>query len=323
MTSKHKISISGTSFLLNGEAFAFTGLSFFNAIYNGAFNQSSTERGYWLQKFGSYGINVLRIWAQWDNHLGFIDTAPEATLYNADGSLLLHNLERLKTIIHEADELGMVIELVLFANESWVSGVRLDSVAAARAVTALTQELLPFRNVAFQVWNEASFNVLEHVQQIKTVDPQRLVSNSPGGAGILGDDTQNQVLDFLTPHTSRQDKAPQGRHWQVAPQEISGLLHRFNKPVVDDEPARNGTAQSQAFGGPKGATSPTDHILQIYQVWQLGAYIVYHHDMFQAGYGAPSIPPHGIPDPEWSSYHRTVLEFIGQRERYWPSKHEQ
>ena len=83
--------------------------------------------------------------------------------------------------------------------------------------------------------------------------------------------------------------------------------------MVDDEPARNGTAQ---FGGPRGATDPLDHILQIQAVWQAGGYVVYHHDMFQTGYGSPAIPPHGIPDPEWSPYHRRVLEFIRSGERY-------
>jgi hypothetical protein len=38
--------------------------------------------------------------------------------------------------------------------------------------------------------------------------------------------------------------------------------------------------------------------------------------MFQTGYGSKSVPPHGIPDPEWSPYHRAVFEFLAQRKRY-------
>jgi hypothetical protein len=129
---------------------------------------------------------------------------------------------------------------------------------------------------------------------------------------VLGNDEENRALDYLTPHTSRQSK---GRHWEIAPREIAGLLAKFKKPVVDDEPARCGTSQ---FGGPKGPTSPNDHILQIWQVWQLGGYIIYHHDMFQTGYGSPAVPPSGVPDPEFNPYHRHVLEFIAQRERYQP-----
>jgi hypothetical protein len=92
-----------------------------------------------------------------------------------------------------------------------------------------------------------------------------LVTNAPGYPGALGDDLQNEALYFPTPHTSRHGK---GHPWQVAPVEIGRLLARFRKPVVDDEPARNGTSK---FGGPKMRTWPADHILQIAAVWERGA----------------------------------------------------
>ena len=81
---------------------------------------------------------------------------------------------------------------------------------------------------------------------------------------------------------------------------------------MDDEPARNGTSN---FGGPKNPTHPGDHILAIYNVWRAGGYPTYHHDMFQTGYGTPACPPRGIPDPEFSAYHRQVFEFLKLRER--------
>ncbi len=54
------------------------------------------------------------------------------------------------------------------------------------------------------------------------------------------------------------------------------------------------------------------------EVWKRGGYVIYHHDMFQTGYDTPAVPPHGIPDPEWDPYHRSVFEFLAQRERYMP-----
>jgi hypothetical protein len=45
-----------------------------------------------------------------------------------------------------------------------------------------------------------------------------------------------------------------------------------------------------------------------------------HHDMFQTGYGTPACPPSGIPDPEFSPYHRQVFEFLKLRERYQPGQ---
>ena len=312
--SGHEIAVSGTRFLVGGQPFPYTGVSFFNAIYNPRFNASSAERVAWLRKFQKYGVNVLRVWCQWDNARGFVDAAPDKTMYHPDGRLRDEHLRTLKQILQDADTVGTIVELVLFSHESYREDIRLGPEASSRAVTALTEALRPHRNVTFQIWNEhTDEQVLPLVRLIKLRDKTRLVTNSPGFAGVLGDAAQNGALDYLTPHTSRQGA---GRPWEIAPREIEYLLARYRKPVVDDEPARNGTPQ---FGGPREATSPSDHILQIWQVWQLGAYITYHHDMFQTGYGSPAVPPSGIPDPEFSAYHRQVFEFIAQRERYAPA----
>ena len=307
----HEISVSGTRFLLDGKPFPYTGISFFNAIYNPNFNKSSADRVRWLRKFEKYGINVLRVWSQWDSKRGFVDACAECSLYQPDGTLRSANVERLKQILADADREGMVIELTLFSQESWHDGIRLGNTESERALTALTRELRPYRNLTFQVWNEFSERVPEHVKTIKANDPERLVTNSPGGGGtIVGDRAQQAALDYLSPHTSRQRT---GKPWIIAPAEIHYLLVRYRKPVVDDEPARNGTPK---FGGPPEQTYPFDHILHIWEVWKAGGYITYHHDMFQTGYGTPSIPPSGIPDPEFNPYHRAVLEFIAHRERY-------
>ncbi len=309
-----ELTISGTRFFLDGRPFPFTGVSFFNAIYNPAFNKSSEDRRAWLAKFSAHGINVLRVWAQWDNRRGFVDASPRCTLYHPDGALRKEHVSRLKEMLTDADASGFVIELCLFSHESWSKGIRLEPGPQDTAVAALTRELKPWRNVAFQIWNEQSTRTLEMLKVIKAEDPKRLVTNSPGFAGDLGLDEENTALDFLTPHTSRQGA---GRPWELAPKEVSILLKKFNKPVVDDEPARNGTAK---FGGPKEATQPMDHILHIQAVWQAGGYSVYHHDMFQTGYGTPACPPSGIPEPDFSPYHAVVFDFLAQRDRYWPAE---
>jgi hypothetical protein len=189
-------------------------------------------------------------------------------------------------------------------------GIRLSPEASDKAVAALTKELKPHRNLTFQVWNENAERVPEAVKIVRAGAPKRLVTNSPGTSGVLGDPKENALLDYLTPHTSRQGA---GRPWEIAPLEIAYLLKRFRKPVVDDEPARNGTAQ---FGGPKGEVSPFDHVLQIHEVRKVGGYPTYHHDMFQTGAGSPSVPPSGIPDPEFSPYHKVVFEFLAKSPRY-------
>src|SRR3954464_7805484 len=94
--SKRSLSISGTRFLLDGKPFPYTGVSFFNAVYNPAFNASSAERKRWLGKFRDYGVNVLRVWAQWDSRRGFADAVPGATLYEPDGRLREAHLRTLR-----------------------------------------------------------------------------------------------------------------------------------------------------------------------------------------------------------------------------------
>lgn len=316
--SKHTLAVKETRFTLNGEPFFYTGLSFFNAIYNPTFNASEASRQQWLSKLKAHGINVIRIWGQWDNTRGFVDTCPTCTLYEPDGSLQPQHLTTLKNIIRSADEQGMVVLFVLFQRESWNEDIRLPDEASDRAVETLALELKPYRNVVFQIWNEFDHRTIDYLKIIKAADPARLVTNSPGYGGFLGSQEENQSLDFLSPHTSRNDD----RHWEIAPREIAYLLEKYQKPVVDDEPARKGTAK---FGGPKSATSPFDHILRIYNVWKAGGYAIYHHDMFQTGYGSEAVPPSGIPDPELNPYHQTVFDFLAKKERYgelWRSKDE-
>jgi hypothetical protein len=308
-----ELTVAGVEFKLDGQPFPYTGVSFFNAIYNPTFNKDSATRREWLRKFRSYGINVLRVWAQWDSKRGFVDASPTSTLYQPDGALRAEHLATLKAMLEDARAEGMVIMLCLFSHESFGEKIRLDASADVRAVEAVAHELLPWRNLAFQIWNEHHDDrVLPLVRAIRAVDSKRLITSSPGFAGVLGPKDLNEELDYLTPHTSRQTK---GKTWEIAPKEIAKLIAEFKKPVVDDEPARNGTS---SFGGPKSPTAPTDHILHIWEVWKVGGHPTYHHDMFQTGYGTPACPPNGIPDPEFSPYHRQVFEFLKLRDRYQP-----
>ena len=149
-----ELTVSGTRFLMDDRPFPYTGLSFFNAIYNTNFNASSEARTAWLKKFQGYGINALRVWCQWDSKRGFVDASPTSTMYQPDGSLRPEHLSTLKNILRDADSPGVCVELVLFSQESWGEKIRLGEGADERAVAALTRELLAFRNVTFQIWNE-------------------------------------------------------------------------------------------------------------------------------------------------------------------------
>lgn len=306
---KSIISIKGTKFELNEKPFEFTGISFFNALYNPEFNRNSEARKEWIRKFNSYGINVFRVWCQWDNARGFVDGGKEKSMFGKDGLLVPYYLANLKSILEDADNEGTVILLVLFSRESWNENIRLSDEASDIAVADLTKELMPFRNVIFQVWNEFDNRTINYFKIIKKIDPERIVTNSPGYAGYLGSLEENRTLDYLSPHTTRDDN----RNWEVASKEVKYLLEKFNKPVVDDEPARRGTPQ---FGGPRNPVFATDHIIHIYNIWKMGAYVIYHHDMFQTGSGSKAVPQNGIPAPGFSDYHDQVFNFLKSKERY-------
>ena len=303
------LSIEGTRLLLDEQPFFWQGLSFFNALYNPAFNANAGARAHWLSVFPDNGINALRVWCQWDFDppRSFVDTGPEQTVYTPEGDVRPSSFERLEALLEAVRPLGMVVEVVLFSHEKQPN---LPVPVQERAVRAMTERLLPHRDLILQIWNEDSTEVAHYFEIAKSVDPERLVTNSPGFASNLGDPAQNRMLDLLTPHTARSDAE---RFWEVATQQIAGLLAEYGKPVIDDEPARNGTVQ---FGGIPGGTQPWQHIAQIEAVRAAGGYHTYHHDMFQHPYGAPSTPPNGLPDPDFSPFHRQVFDYLGDH-RVW------
>lgn len=300
-STTHTLQISGTRLLLDGAPFHLQGLSFFNALYNSIFNRSPEDRLEWLGKFKENGVNTLRVWCQWDYQRPYVDLSPMNTLFSPKGDLRDIPMKRLVELITDMDRLEMVIELVLFCQEK---DPNLPLPALERAVVSTTRAVKPYRNLILQIWNEKSDEVYRLYELAKAEDPERIVTNSPGVANVLGDEKQNQMLDILTPHTVR-GEAPE--FWKIAPQQIADLIKKYQKPVIDDEPARCGLVN---YGGIPGGTEPWQHIEQIKQVRAVGGYHIYHHDMFQNPYGDPATPTHGLPNPDFSPFHRQVFDYL-------------
>lgn len=305
------LTVEGMKLYLDGKEFKLQGLSFFNALHNPDFNQSREIRLEWLKKYKSYGINMLRVWCQWDlkgNCAGFCDVSPEASMFTYRGEIRTEIFHRLKELLIDASSLDMVIEIVVFCHENYQlpddTLFPLEIIPVQeRSLEGLTRLLLPYRNIILQVWNECSFEILRYYSLIKCLDPERVVTNSPGYSSELGDEEQNTLMDILTPHTARSDTKD---FWNVAAGQIKYLMDKFGKPVIDDEPARSGLTE---HGGIPGGTKAWQHIEQIKLVRELGAYHLYHHDMFQNGYGHPNTPINGIPDPELE-LHKDVFNFL-------------
>ncbi len=84
------LGIDGTRLTLDGKPFDWQGLSFFNAIYNPAFNQSDKERLTRLKDYTENGISALRVWCQWNfgpPRQLWVDTAPQSTMYTDAGDI--------------------------------------------------------------------------------------------------------------------------------------------------------------------------------------------------------------------------------------------
>jgi hypothetical protein len=307
MSTGHVLTVDGTRLLLDGTHYCLQGLSFFNALYNQPFNE---DRGTWLDTFLATGVNMLRVWCQWDFDLSkrpFVDSSPEATLFTKEGGLKPDVWERLEALLKEADQRGMVVEVTAFAKEK--DGMQpIDFLSDG--MRELASALVPHRHVILQVWNENTRADRELFDIAKKVDPDRIVTSSTGYASNLGSDEQNTMYDLLTPHTARSDSE---RYWEVAPRQIKQLMDQFHKPVIDDEPARCGLKE---HGGIPGGTRVEDHIAQIKAVRAIGAYHVYHHDMFQRPRGNPATPPSGIPEPGFSAFHAKVFAWLKENCRW-------
>jgi hypothetical protein len=64
------------------------------------------------------------------------------------------------------------------------------------------------------------------------------------------------------------------------------------------------------WGGVPGNTTLEQHLEHIKRDRAIGGYHSYHHDMFQWGYGHELVPPNGIPDPDFSPFHRQVFDYL-------------
>jgi hypothetical protein len=304
------LGIDGTQLTLDGKPFFWQGLTFFNAIFNEAFNRSGDEQLHWLRKFQDNGISAVRVWCEWDfpPPRSFVDVASGRSMFTVLGEVKEEYFRTLSALIEAADSLGMVVEICMFANES--EPHFLAVAAAERASREFTERLRPYGNVLLQVWNENNYEMLRYLTVIREADPERLVTSDPGFAvehgkpfDHIGSEEHNKALDVLTPHTVRREFP----FWYLAPAQVSWLLDTYKKPVIDDEPARNGPTQ---FGGVVGGTQPEQHITHCQRTRAAGGYHTYHHDMFQYGYGNSLTSPNGIPDPDFSPFHRKVFNYL-------------
>jgi hypothetical protein len=196
--------IDGTPTFLNGVSYYGSQTITTAAIYEQDLDQMVTQ-----------GYNWIRVWVHW---------APDpvedwSVLDRLTGQPREPYLSRLKTIIQEADERGMIVDVTESKGTAPFPPTHNEH---KLNLQRLAQELLPYRNIYFDVANECNFTatpryvtlpqMAELIATVKAVDPDRLCTASFAKPGqnigteveIIGY-VQDGHQDFISPHLCRSD----------------------------------------------------------------------------------------------------------------------
>jgi endo-1,4-beta-mannosidase len=202
------LGIQQDKFTLNGKPTFLLGFSYYGALGAGA----QTLRAD-LDAMQKLGVNWIRVWATWaafDHDVSAVDV---------QGRPRDVYLKKLREIVAECDQRGMVVDVTLSRGNGVTGPKRLQSLEAhERAVAAIVEKLKSHRNWYLDLCNErnikdarfVSFEELKTLRAlVKKVDPKRLVTASAAG-DIPRDEIRAYLeagIDFLSPHRPRQAKS--------------------------------------------------------------------------------------------------------------------
>ncbi len=235
----------GTRFTIDGTPRFLLGISAYSALGE---PDESLQRD--LDEMARRGYNWMRVWATWaafQNDVSAVET---------DGQPRQPYLERLRSLLREADRRGIVVDVTLSRGNGVTGPPRLqERDDLARAVETLVIELKPLRNWYLDLSNEHNINDKRHTgfqelkllrELVRQVDPDRLVTVSHAG-DIPLDELKFYVdtagVDFITPHRPRTEASAaqteqQTKAYLQAMKDLSRVV-----PVHYQEPFRRGFAR--------------------------------------------------------------------------------
>jgi hypothetical protein len=232
------LGIDGERFTLDGKPTFLPGASYYGAL--GVEDARVWEKD--LDDLIARGFNWIRVWATWEYD------GVNVSAVDGGGRPRRPYMKRLKALCHLAGEKGMVVDVTVTRGKPPDFPATLDEHFAVMG--ALTNALMPCRNVYFDVGNERNIGdqrrvpfeeVGQVIERIKRIDQGRLCTASHGG-DIGAEDLIKYVevgkVDFVCPHRPRD--AESAKHTEELTREYSARLRSGPRtmPVHYQEPFR-------------------------------------------------------------------------------------
>lgn len=194
------ISADGRFFTFDGVPTYLNGISY----YGGCQISSQSMVTQDLNDMQARGINWLRVWTFWNFNGQY--AAPVTDL---NGNVQEPYMSRLKYIIQQANNRGMIVDVTMSRNSSQSTIAQYTQCARTIAT-----ELLPYRNVYIDVGNERDVGDSRYISipdcgniinAIKAIDPNRICTASgvPANQSDLDYFLTTGHLDFIAPHLCR------------------------------------------------------------------------------------------------------------------------
>jgi hypothetical protein len=206
------VSSDGRFFTINGVPTFLHGVSYYGSQYITTADYRTQD----LDDMAADGFNWLRTWGLWAWPWW---TAENVSVLEKDGSVREPYMSRMKTLIAECNARGIVVDVTILRDTAndW-HGPSTQSLHL-NAVRTLATELLPYRNVYFDVGNErdssgcfVSFAEMgQLIDAVHAIDPGRLCTASGEvntTDNTLADYINTGHVDFLGIHLCRQSTCP-------------------------------------------------------------------------------------------------------------------
>ncbi|UCD30333.1 MAG: cellulase family glycosylhydrolase [Planctomycetota bacterium] len=213
------ITPDGRFFTIDGEPTFLNGVSYYGGCSISTPSWVTAD----LDDMQADGFNWIRVWVIWAFPYG--SGGNDYACMTRSGAIREPYMSRLKTLITECNNRGMIVDCTWQRSDGseWPSAPTNQTEHLAQ-VNTLTNELLPYRNVYFDLANEHNVTTRNRfvslsecgqlIDAVHAIDPDRLCTVSKTGHGAF--DTQAELNTFYTtthcqffaPHLGRYEDVP-------------------------------------------------------------------------------------------------------------------